>query len=269
MTEVCSKELHIAGETWKNQRASDWHESCLAAWIVQAAMGRSRQAGDGRGRPGTIRTVVIDDQLVFRLGLRMYLGGALTDIEWLGEAETLEAGLALVERAKPDLVLLDAFLGDASIADVLTKLREKCSHCRLVVFANYPDPKNLALAASSGADGYMLKTLPPDQMVGALKDVLRGTKWIQPDLTQQVYAEFARGPSADAAVAGLDVNLTPRQLEILRLVAQGLRNAEIAEQLTISEQTVKTHVARLLEKLGVSSRLQAARYAISRKLVDA
>lgn len=269
MTEVCSKELHIAGETWKNQRASDWHESCLAAWIVQAAMSRSRQAGEGRGRPRTIRTVVIDDQLVFRLGLRMYLGGALTDIEWLGEAETLEAGLALVERAQPDLVLLDAFLGDESIADVLTKLRGKCSHCRLVVFAAYPDSRNLALAASSGAAGYMLKTLPPDQMVAALREVLRGEKWFQPDLAHQLYAEFARGPSADAAVPGLEVNLTPRQLEILRLIAEGLRNAEIAERLTISEQTVKTHVARLLEKLGVSSRLQAARYAISKKLVDA
>jgi DNA-binding NarL/FixJ family response regulator len=232
-------------------------------------MSRSRQAGDGRGRPRTIRTVVIDDQLVFRLGLRMYLGGALQDIEWLGEAETVEAGLALVQRAQPDLVLLDAFLGNESIRDVLTKLREKCGHCRIVVFANYPDSKNLALAASSGAHGYMLKTLPPDQMVGALKEVLRGENWMQPDLTQQLYTDFARGPAAGDAGPGLEVDLTPRQLEILRLVAQGLRNAEIAEQLTISEQTVKTHVARLLEKLGVSSRLQAARYAISKKLVDA
>jgi DNA-binding NarL/FixJ family response regulator len=232
-------------------------------------MSRSRQAGEGRGRPKTIRTVVIDDQLVFRLGLRMYLGGALTDIEWLGEAETLEAGLALVERAQPDLLLLDAFLGDESIADVLTKLRGKCSHCRLVVFAAYPDSKNLALAASSGAAGYMLKTLPPDQMVAALREVLRGEKWFQPDLAHQLYAEFARQPAEGSVAAALDVDLTPRQLEILRLIAEGLRNAEIAERLTISEQTVKTHVARLLEKLGVSSRLQAARYAISKKLVDA
>lgn len=213
--------------------------------------------------------MVIDDQLVFRLGLRMYLTGALREIEWLGEAETAAAGITLVTRVQPDLVLLDAFLGDESIGTVLKQLRERCGHSRLVVFANYPDSRNLALAASAGADGYMLKTLPPEQMVGALREVVRGTKWIQPDLAQQLYAEFARGPSAGDPLAVLDVELTPRQLEILRLIAQGLRNAEIAEQLTISEQTVKTHVAHLLEKLGVSSRLQAARYAISRKLVDA
>ena len=232
-------------------------------------MGRITQAGDARGRPRSVRTVVIDDQLVFRLGLRMYLTGALREIEWLGEAETAEAGVVLVTRVQPDLVLLDAFLGDESIGALLTQLREKCVRCRLVVLANYPDSRNLALAASAGADGYMLKTLPPEQIVGALKDVVRGTKWIQPDLAQQLYTEFARGPSAGSALAALDVELTPRQLEILRLIAQGLRNAEIAEQLTISEQTVKTHVAHLLEKLGVSSRLQAARYAISKKLVDA
>jgi len=232
-------------------------------------MGRITQAGDARGRPRSVRTVVIDDQLVFRLGLRMYLTGALREIEWLGEAETTEAGVVLVTRVQPDLVLLDAFLGDESIGALLTQLREKCAHCRLVVLANYPDSRNLALAASAGADGYMLKTLAPEQIVGALKDIVRGTKWIQPDLAQQLYTEFARGPSAGDALAALDVALTPRQLEILRLIAQGLRNAQIAEQLTISEQTVKTHVAHLLERLGVSSRLQAARYAISKKLVDA
>ncbi len=230
-------------------------------------MGRIRQAGDGGGRPKTVRTIVIDDQLVFRLGLRMYLVGALPEVEWQGEADSTEAGLALMERVQPELALVDAFLGDSSIGETLTKLREKCPLCRLVVFASFPDSKNLAQAASAGADGYMLKTLAPDQMIAALREVLRGVKWVQPELAQQLYSDFARG-AAEAGTLG-DIDLTPRQLEVLRLVAQGLRNSQIAEQLTISEQTVKTHVAHLLEKLGVSSRLQAARYAISKKLVDA
>ncbi len=234
------------------------------------AMGRNRQLSEGgRGSPNTIRTVVIDDQLVFRLGLRMYLSGVLHEIEWLGEAESLDSGLTLIARTRPDLILLDAFLGDHGIGDVLVRCREIVPQCRLVVFANYPDSKNLALAASSGADGYMLKTLPPDQIVTALQQVLKGTQWIQPDLTQQLYTDFAKGANAVDAGALADIELTPRQLEVLRLVAQGLRNSEIADKLTISEQTVKTHVAHLLEKLGVSSRLQAARYAISKKLVDA
>ncbi len=212
---------------------------------------------------------MIDDQLVFRLGLRMYLANALHDIEWAGEADSIDAGAALLERVQPDLVLLDAFLGDDGIGETLTRLRERSPRCRLVVLANYADSKNLATAASSGADGYMLKTVPPNEMTAALNEILRGVRWIQPDLTQQLYADFARGAVSVDAAAIDTVDLTPRQLEVLRLVAQGLRNAEIADKLTISEQTVKTHVAHLLEKLGVSSRLQAARYAINKKLVDA
>jgi len=105
--------------------------------------------------------------------------------------------------------------------------------------------------------------------VEALRSVINGSTWIQPELMQQLYSEFANSPQALEAADTADVDLTPRQLEVLRLVTQGLRNSEIADHLTISEQTVKTHVAHLLEKLGVGSRLQAARYAISRRLVDA
>jgi DNA-binding NarL/FixJ family response regulator len=224
---------------------------------------------NSQGKPRSLRTVVIDDQLVFRLGLRMYLGTALREIEWVGEAETTDAGLTTVQRARPDLVLLDAFLGDESIADLLTRLRALAPEAKVVVFAGYADSKNLALAASNGASGYMLKTLQPDQIVAGIRQVLSGAQWIQPDLAQQLYADFARGGLTSDGVATLtDYDLTPRQLEVLRLLALGLRNSEIADKLTISEQTVKTHVAHLLEKLGVSSRLQAARYAISRKLVD-
>jgi DNA-binding NarL/FixJ family response regulator len=217
-----------------------------------------------------VRTIVIDDQLVFRLGLRMYLVEAMPEVEIVGEAESVETGLALAERTRPHLVLVDAFLGDDPISDAVERLRAKCPECRIAVLANYADPKNLALAASAGANGYMLKTLQPLQLVGALQAVMNGTTWVQPELMQQLYAEFATAPQAvEGALRYDDVDLTPRQLEVLRLVAQGLRNSEIADRLTISEQTVKTHVAHLLEKLGVTSRLQAARYAISKKLVDA
>ena len=203
------------------------------------------------------------------MGLRMYLAEAMQEIEWVGDAESVETGIALAERTQPDLILLDAFLGEGPINDVMGRFRDICPACRIVVLANFPDTKNLALAASSGASGYMLKTMAPAQMVDVIRKVLVGATWIQPELTQQLYSDFARGPSSQAASTDGDVDLTPRQLEVLRLVAQGLRNSEIAERLTISEQTVKTHVAHLLEKLGVASRLQAARYAIGRKLVDA
>jgi len=199
----------------------------------------------------------------------MYLAGVMKEIEWVGEAESIEDGLALADRACPDLILLDAFLGEEQIGDILAKLLERHPESRILVLANYPNTKNLAQAASSGAHGYVLKTAPPDEMVEGLKDVLRGIQWIQPEMAQKLYAEFSQASEPDFDTSAVDVGLTPRQLEVLRLIAQGLRNAEIASELTISEQTVKTHVAHLLEKLGVTSRIQAARYAIDRKLVDA
>jgi len=231
-------------------------------------MPKPKHAAQSRD-PGKIRAILIDDQLVFRLGLRMYLAGVMKEIEWVGEAESIEDGLALADRACPDLILLDAFLGEEQIGDILAKLLERHPESRILVLANYPNTKNLAQAASSGAHGYVLKTAPPDEMVEGLKDVLRGIQWIQPEMAQKLYAEFSQASEPDFDTSAVDVGLTPRQLEVLRLIAQGLRNAEIASELTISEQTVKTHVAHLLEKLGVTSRIQAARYAIDRKLVDA
>ncbi len=232
-------------------------------------MSKTKQAPRRRGSVRSVRVICVDDQMVFRMGLRMYLAEAMREIEWTGDADSLETGIALAQRTQPDLILLDAFLGESLIDDVIGRFREVCRACRIVVLANFPDTKNLALAASSGASGYMLKTMAPAQMVDVIRKVLAGATWIQPELTQQLYSDFAAGPSSHTGSTDGDVDLTPRQLEVLQLVAQGLRNAEIAERLTISEQTVKTHVAHLLEKLGVTSRLQAARYAISRKLVDA
>jgi len=233
-------------------------------------MSKERQAAKRRsGGAQSVRATIIDDQLVFRMGLRLYLTEAMPEIQVVGEAESVAAGVSLAEREAPDLILMDGFLGDARVDEALGELRGKRPECRIVVLVNYSDPKNLALAASAGANGYMLKTLPPAQIVEALRSVMNGSTWIQPELMQQLYSEFANGPQAGEADATADVDLTPRQIEVLKLVAQGLRNSEIANHLTISEQTVKTHVAHLLEKLGVASRLQAARYAISKKLVDA
>ena len=233
-------------------------------------MSKERQAAKSRsGGAQSVRATIIDDQLVFRMGLRLYLSEAMPEVQVVGEAESVAAGVSLAEREAPDLILMDGLLGDARVDEALGELRAKRPDCRIVVLANYPDPKNLALAASAGANGYMLKTLPPAQIVEALRSVMHGSTWIQPELMQQLYSEFANGPQVSEAGATADVDLTPRQTEVLRLVAQGLRNSEIANHLTISEQTVKTHVAHLLEKLGVRSRLQAARYAISKRLVDA
>jgi len=262
-------EEHLGAGSGEGNDAPSQQRKQTSCVRLEGGMSKQRHAAGTRGGTRLVRTAIIDDQLVFRMGLRLYLAEAMPEIDLVGEAESVAAGVALAERAQPDLILMDGFLGTERVDEALGELRAKRPECRIVVLANYPDPKNLALAASAGANGYLLKTLPPTQMVEALRSVMQGSTWIQPELMQQLYSEFASAPQASDVGVRDDVDLTPRQLEVLRLVAEGLRNSDIAERLTISEQTVKTHVAHLLEKLGVTSRLQAAKYAISKRLADA
>jgi len=157
---------------------------------------------------------------------------------------------------------------DQNSAEVLRELREVVPDTNLVLLANMPDRNDLTLALDSSADGYLLKTIAPDRLVAGLREVVRGISWVQPELAQQFH-EDAFGPSYEGGSLPQKVQaLTPRQLDVLRLIAQGLRNAEIANRLRISEQTVKTNIANLLRKLGVTNRVQAARYAIHTRLVE-
>jgi two-component system nitrate/nitrite response regulator NarL len=224
-----------------------------------------KRSADGRK---TARTILLDDHTIFLLGLRYHLSSAMPEIELVGEADSPADGLALAARARPDLVLVASPWGDRPTGEVLTALTEMLPEGRLVVLADVASANDLTLAISAGADGYLLKTIAPDQMVIALREVLDGEAWIQPELSRQLYSEFTQAirRSRPSAKAGAD--LTRRQLDVLRLIVQGLRNAEIAEQLSISEQTVKTHIANLLRKLGVRSRLQAAQYAVRHRLVE-
>jgi NarL family two-component system response regulator LiaR len=224
---------------------------------------RKRRAG-----VDLVQALVIDDQLVFRLGLRMYLAEAMPEVEFVGDAASVREGLALVERARPNLILLDAFLPDEPIDGVLGQIKEHSPGSRVVLLANFPDSKNLAQALNAGASGYLLKTAPPEQLVSSLREVLAGRSAVQPELMQRLYADVANSPAGAQPHADEAHDLTPRQIEVLRLIARGLRNAEIADQLSISQETVKTHIANLLSKLGVKTRVQAANYAIRNKLVE-
>jgi NarL family two-component system response regulator LiaR len=234
----------------------------------QLAAPKSKRTRKRRVGVDLVQALVIDDQLVFRLGLRMYLSEAMPELEFVGDAASVREGLALVERARPNLVLLDAFLSDEPVDGVLGQVKERSPGSRVVLLANFPDSKNLARALNAGASGYLLKTASPEQLVSSLREVLAGRAAVQPELMQRLYADVANSSAGSQPHGDDPHDLTPRQVEVLRLIARGLRNAEIADELAISQETVKTHIANLLSKLGVKTRVQAANYAIRNKLVE-
>jgi DNA-binding NarL/FixJ family response regulator len=235
---------------------------------TQQAAAKRKPAGKTQHGGHEVRAIIIDDQLVFRLGLRSYLERAMPEVTIVGEAGSTEEGVALAEETTPDLVLLGASLEDHETCGALRELREAAPGSRVVLLSNMPNYRDFALALSGGADGYVLKSIAPERLVAGLREVAAGTLWVQPELARQMYQQvFLPGPDESGLPAAAQ-SLTPRQLDVLELVTRGLRNAEIAARLKISEQTVKTHIAHLLRKLGVKSRLQAANYAIRHKLVE-
>jgi DNA-binding NarL/FixJ family response regulator len=192
----------------------------------------------------------------------------MPEVEFVGDAASVREGVALAERAQPHLILLDAFLPEEPIGDVLKELKGASPDTHVVLLENFPDSKNLAQALNAGASGYLLKTAAPEQLVASLRNALDGGSAVQPELMRQLYADFATVNVVAQTSAEAPHDLTPRQVEVLRLIASGMRNSEIADQLMISQETVKTHIANLLSKLGVKTRLQAANYAIRNKLVQ-
>jgi len=136
-----------------------------------------------------------------------------------------------------------------------------------VLLSDVPNYRDFALALSGSADGYVLKSIVPEKLVAGLREVVAGTLWVQPELARQMYQKVFLPDQDESDPSAATRPLTPRQLEVLELVTRGMRNAEVAAQLKISEQTVKTHVAHLLRRLGVKSRLEAAHYAIRHNLV--
>jgi DNA-binding NarL/FixJ family response regulator len=215
---------------------------------------------------GKTRAILVDDQLVFRLGLRFFLSDAVPEVSVVGEATSAAEGLGLAERLEPDLALLDGSLPDMAADAMVARFRRALPMCRLVVLANVLDPVALGECAAAGAHACLLKTLAPQRLVVALREVISGGTWMQPEIAQ-VLPSFALSGEGEASAAG-SRPLTARELEILRLIASGLSNAQIAHQLHISEQTVKTHIGHLMRKIGVRSRLQAARYAMRNGLVE-
>jgi two-component system, NarL family, response regulator LiaR len=204
----------------------------------------------------TIRVVIADDHRVVRDGLR-YLLSQEPDIDIVGEAGDGEQTLHIVRATRPDVLLLDLYMPRLDGHGVLTALDEMSCKPAVVVLTSATDDEHLVRAIAAGATSYLLKTAGADQVIAGVRDASTGTATLSPDLLSRLTRALRRGPSADPLQ-----RLSARERQVLHLIACGRSNRQIARQLDIGEQTVKTHVSSILTKLDLQGRVQAAIFAI-------
>jgi DNA-binding NarL/FixJ family response regulator len=214
----------------------------------------------------TIRVVLVDDQAMVRTGLRMVLA-AEPDIEVVGEAADGAAGVRVVIETKPDVVLLDVRMPGMDGLEAARRILGAELPTRVVVLTTFDEDEYVTAALRAGVSGFLLKVAPPEDLVAAVRTVAAGQGLLDPAVTLRVIETFAAAPSHDPAHAQALTQLTERETDVLALVAAGLTNAEIAARLYLGEATVKTHVSRILLKLGLRDRVQAVAFAYESGLV--
>ena len=207
-----------------------------------------------------IRVLLVDDHPVVRQGLRALLS-TQEGIDVVGEAGDGEAAVAAADRLSPDVVLMDVVMPGMDGVEALRRIGERRPQTRVVMLTSYADERQAMEAVDAGASGFLLKDASPRDVVSAIRAAHRGEAVLHPSVAAKLLAERRRPPAAHA-------DLTARELEVLRLIARGLQNKQIAAQLHLSEKTVKTHVSAILRKLDVSDRTQAAMYAVRERLAE-
>ena len=210
-----------------------------------------------------VRVVVVDDELLIRSGLRALLDAA-DGVQVVGEAGDGAAAIDVVRRTEPDVVLMDVRM---PLVDGVTATRRLCeagTAAAVVILTTFGSDEHVLAAVRAGARGYLLKNSPIDTLVDAVRRAAAGGAVLDPAVTPAVVAAAA-GRRGEVAPS---VDLTPRELEVLRMLARGRSNAEIADELVVETATVKTHVARVLAKLGARDRAQAAIAAYELGLVQ-
>jgi len=211
--------------------------------------------------------LICDDQGLVRVGLRKILD-VEPDLEVVGEAFDGEQAIQAVARLQPDVVLMDIRM---PVLDGITATRRIVAErpaTRVLILTTFGLDTYVYDALRAGASGFMLKDAPPEEIAAAVRIVARGEALLAPAVTRSVIEEFARMPQPRRANLAAEVSeLTPREREVLDLLVRGLSNTEICRSLVISDATAKTHVARILQKLGVRDRVQVVIYAYERGLV--
>ena len=215
--------------------------------------------------PSAIRVLVADDQRVVREGLVLLLE-LLPGIEVVGAASDGEQAVALAAGLRPDAVLMDLRMPRLDGVAATRRLRERDPAIRVIALTTYDDERSVMEALRAGARGYLTKDAGAEEIRRALEAVVRGQAAIEPAVQRHLVDALATG--APAAAGTLPDGLTPREAEVLSLIAEGLANAEIAQRLVVSEATVKSHINHLFTKIGARDRAQAVTYAYRHNLAS-
>ena len=211
----------------------------------------------------TIRVLIVDDHAIVREGQR-----ALIDtepgIEVAGEARDGIEAVAMTDSLQPDVILLDRHMPRKDGIEAIEEIRMENPEARILVLTSYTEDEKVYSAIKAGAQGYLLKDASPDEILTAIRDVHQGELSMQPSIANKLIRELQRTSN----LTPTEEPLTAREVEVLRLIAKGMSNQEIAEKLVVSERTVRTHVTNILGKLHLANRTQAALYALREGLAD-
>jgi DNA-binding NarL/FixJ family response regulator len=213
------------------------------------------------------RVMIVDDQALVRAGFRMILD-AEPDIEIVAEAADGLEAVELVDRYTTDVVLMDIRMPNLDGIEATRRIVERTSSTHVLMLTTFDLNEYVYEALRAGASGFLLKDAPPEQLVSAIQVVASGEALLAPSITKRVIEEYARRPPPREGLPPELADLTARELDVLRLVARGRSNAEIAKELYLGETTVKTHVARILQKLSLRDRVQAVVLAYESGLVE-
>ena len=214
----------------------------------------------------SIRVLVADDQSMVRAGFRMLLGGE-EDIEVVAEAANGLEAIEKAERFDPTVVLMDIRMPELDGLEATRRILAADRDARVLILTTFDLDEYVYEALRAGASGFVLKDDPPEQLIAAIRTVAAGDALLSPGVTRRVIKQFSRAPRPTPPKE-LD-DLSDRERDVFRLMARGLSNAEIGQELYISETTVKTHVTHILAKLGLRDRVQAVVLAYRAGLVDA
>jgi DNA-binding NarL/FixJ family response regulator len=205
-----------------------------------------------------IKVLITDDQALVRTGFRMILD-AEDDIEVVGEAADGLEAIAATKEQPPDVILMDVRMPNMNGIEATREIvdKEDADPIRVLILTTFDLDEYVYDALRAGASGFLLKDAPPEELVHAVRVVAQGDALIAPSITKRLIEEISQRPARQASSPKALESLTQRELEVLQLVARGLSNHEIAQELFVSETTVKTHVGRVLMKLGLRDRVQA------------
>ena len=213
------------------------------------------------------KVLLVDDHGLFRKGIASLLS-QLKELEIIGEASNGVEGIMKAKELKPDIVIMDVEMPEMNGVEAVAHIKKALPDCQVVMLTISDDDDNLFRSIRNGAQGYLLKTMDPDDLIKEIKDLLKGEVALSKTVASKILKEFSNISRKEKEVRPQKYNLTDREAEVLYLVAEGFTNKEIAANLAITENTVKNHLCNIMEKLHLQNRVQLATFACREGLIE-